>query len=1085
MRKTKIQLINSAKVKVLLRSKATRLLAIILAVTLGGVGFAMHRASASPTMYYRSSTVGYTTSPSSFNADGDTVEFHLASLASYNPPQTTMFIVKIGEDELKKVDGESGVYIDNIEYHDCKQSELGCDWPISYKLDVSGWESGLYYAYLVDGRQTTPPGGLIVGKSFYEHFNFVPFIVKDADPHNKILVQLPIDTWAAWDTYNDGAGYYSSPNTTTVSFQRPMKKKFGAIKSDSYMLLKWLADNGYDYDVAGDVDLENYSFLARYKLLIPVGHGEYWTTKMADSLREFRDNGGNIAFMTGNTMYWRSRYNSASQTLETYKLAWLRIDPFYKPKALDYDASKVSTYFQPSLLTNDLRNAGSEKYDNIKIMGIHGDYVSGTGGYKIYHTNDDKVSWLFDGVDISDGEMLADKVGFEEGKSLLNPEVGVAGSVEVDRVEYSFVNGQPVAHPDSGALDNLVILGIGDMTSRRHHDSDKYTRVAGQGAVMAIYNAKPEEYPQWGQGATVFATGSWNWSKKGLDSQLSYYDPRVDRITRNLIDRMSSGSPVSTAPVYRQHRITLQQGVNGYKEFTTRIFSTTDTSNEVLVVRGIGTSAALVRAELPELPEGAIIDSASLSMYGLTEGHPDSTNLIDAVPLSSDVLDMTGLTGNFNLGVFSATGSSIRNKYIYGGRIKIHKTRDGEGGRSWGKDKWHTFDITTSVKHWYSTGEDHIDNNGLLIFNPNNNVRYVFASSYNKDVSKRPKINIIYHTEAPEETSPCENINTVNISSLPTILTVHQGDVASARFVLKNVTDVKRICARSYTVTNGSPNDRWMFSNVSSKEQGSPILDISLDDGASTVVYMTMDTANMTVGLHNTTMIISTQDPVSGGLISRELRIDVNVTQRPVGCQVFDESDVDVPISVDTYLDGWAQSGAVDETPSSRVILLAYPGVRVPLLYADTLAAIPHNRTDAEVVSAKLHIGVSNDHGRSRDYTVRAIKPNSDIANTPWYETPSSLLSIVNVQGISAAEWVNEHTEATNYGILHVSKIGLTDVDITDLVQLWLDDPTTNRGLAIVANDGTGFYQSFHSSEDPSHFSRRPYLSVTYKYCAE
>ncbi len=1086
MKRTKTNF-RSEQLKSLLRNKTTRFLAMAIIIILGGVGFAMHRASASPTVYYRSTTVGYTTSPSSFNAEGDTVEFHLASLASYNPPPTTMFIVKVGEDELKKVDGKSGVYIDNIEYHDCKQSELGCDWPVSYKLDVSGWDSGLYYAYLVDGKQTAYPGGLIIGKSFYENFNYVPFIIKDADPHSKILVQLPIDTWAAWDTYNDGAGYYSSPNTTTVSFQRPMKKKFGAIKSDSYMLLKWLADNGYDYDVAGDVDLENYSFLARYKLLIPVGHGEYWTTKMADSLREFRDNGGNIAFMTGNTMYWRSRYNSASQTLETYKLAWLGIDPFYRPTAVDYDPANVSTYFQPSLLTGNAKRAGSEKYDNIKILGIHGDYVSGVGGYKLYNTDRSEVSWIFDGVDVSDGDLLGDKVGLDESRGLLNPEVGVAGSIETDRVEYSMVNGKPVASPSSGAPDNLIILGIGDMTSRRHKDSDAYTRLPGKGAVMSIYNAKPDKYPQWGQGATVLHTGSWNWSKKGLDSQLSYYDPRVARITRNIIDRMSAGSPISTSPVYHQHHITLQQGVDGYKGFVNNIFSATANENRgVLSIQSIDVSSALIRAELPELPDGAIVDSASLSLYGLMEGHRDYTNLIDAVPVSQSYKTLGGQgQDDFNKGVLPAAGKAIRDNYIYGGRIKIHKTRDGEGGRTWGKDKWHTFDITNAVKQWY---DGSLENNGVLIFNPGNNVRYAFASSYNDIVSRRPKLDIVYHTE--NDPVACIDINTINVTSAPKRLTIEQGQKLTASFVIKNIAGKRPVCARHYTVYSKSGAEyTWNFSSKSPDKANTSRLDISLDDGASKVVYMAMDTGAMSLGVHDTIFTVSTRDSSGEGVVSSNFGVTINVVKPYEGCRKYETENTIIPIHTDTYLDAWLSGGAFDpadsDLPANRTVLLAFPDVRVPLFYSDVNSILLDHDTDVSIKSAKFHINVSNTHDQIRDYTVRSIKKTSDINGTPWYDDPSSLLYIVNQRGMNASEWVQANTESVNYGTLRVSQKGFVDVDITNLVQNWIDTYSDNRGFALVPNDKTHFYQSFRSSEDSSVLNRRPYITVTYKYCVE
>jgi hypothetical protein len=47
------------------------------------------------------------------------------------------------------------------------------------------------------------------------------------------------------------------------------------------------------------------TYLARYQLLLSVGHDEYWSKAMRRSVAHFVENGGNVAFFSGNTCWWR------------------------------------------------------------------------------------------------------------------------------------------------------------------------------------------------------------------------------------------------------------------------------------------------------------------------------------------------------------------------------------------------------------------------------------------------------------------------------------------------------------------------------------------------------------------------------------------------------------------------------------------------------------------------------------------------------------------------------------------------------------------------------------------------------------
>ena len=109
--------------------------------------------------------------------------------------------------------------------------------------------------------------------------------------------------------YDDGstAVWYTGPNVR-VSFDRPYAKYpqlFDAplsAGSGEYLLWEhpmtyWLEQQGYDVTYCSNLDLHfDPKILDLTKVLISVGHDEYWTREMFDTVIKARDNGLSIAF---------------------------------------------------------------------------------------------------------------------------------------------------------------------------------------------------------------------------------------------------------------------------------------------------------------------------------------------------------------------------------------------------------------------------------------------------------------------------------------------------------------------------------------------------------------------------------------------------------------------------------------------------------------------------------------------------------------------------------------------------------------------------------------------------------------------
>jgi hypothetical protein len=94
-----------------------------------------------------------------------------------------------------------------------------------------------------------------------------------------------------------------------------------------FSLVRWLERNGFDVTYLTGLDADRYGqLLKRHKLFITTGHDEYWSADQRKNVEAARDAGVNLAFLTGNDVYWKVRYepsidgsNTPYRTLVCYK----------------------------------------------------------------------------------------------------------------------------------------------------------------------------------------------------------------------------------------------------------------------------------------------------------------------------------------------------------------------------------------------------------------------------------------------------------------------------------------------------------------------------------------------------------------------------------------------------------------------------------------------------------------------------------------------------------------------------------------------------------------------------------------------
>lgn len=202
------------------------------------------------------------------------------------------------------------------------------DWAVSASWNVpTTATSGIYLARLQrqDGANADNPGSHIV------------FIVRDDDGGSDILFKTSDTTWQAYNMYG-GANLYPwyggdgplGGRGASVTYNRPFTTRLVASGQDwvfhaEYPMVRWLERNGYDVSYFAAVDLARFpSELTEHKILTSTGHDEYWSSEMRTAVIDARNAGVNLAFFSGNEIFWKTRWPNVSpettwRTMVSYK----------------------------------------------------------------------------------------------------------------------------------------------------------------------------------------------------------------------------------------------------------------------------------------------------------------------------------------------------------------------------------------------------------------------------------------------------------------------------------------------------------------------------------------------------------------------------------------------------------------------------------------------------------------------------------------------------------------------------------------------------------------------------------------------
>jgi hypothetical protein len=159
----------------------------------------------------------------------------------------------------------------------------------------------------------------------------IVFVVRNDASTAPIMFKTSDATWQAYNSYGGYSFYTGSTSRPSgradkISYNRPFDTRSSNSQdflfNAEYPMIRWMERNGYHMTYVTDVDMERNTTpitTAKHKILLSVGHDEYWSANMRNKYETARGNGVHLAFFSGNEVYWKTRWENNNRTLVCYK----------------------------------------------------------------------------------------------------------------------------------------------------------------------------------------------------------------------------------------------------------------------------------------------------------------------------------------------------------------------------------------------------------------------------------------------------------------------------------------------------------------------------------------------------------------------------------------------------------------------------------------------------------------------------------------------------------------------------------------------------------------------------------------------
>ena len=438
-------------------------------------------------------------------APGDEAEFHISTpSAKYD-----LEIARMGA-KREVVFAKQGVSGGQEYGVPEKASSAGCGWPVAYRMKIPvDWRSGYYEVRMRvadGGGQFTQRNSRSAEGTFY-------FVLRAAQPGkgSKILLQLSTNTYNAYNNWGGSSlyGFHGRGGLQghQVSFQRPPRSLFSRWELP---FVVWAENNGYELEYCSNQDLQfRPELIDAYQLMLSVGHDEYWSWEMRDTVEDFVAGGGNVAFFSGNTCCWQVRWEEASRSLLCWK-QWYNQDPAFtavKPE----EKQRLSSLWSHHLVGRTENEMTGVGFIHGGYHKSHGQHMDGPGAFTVHRPE----HWIFAGTNLKVGDAFGGKdtiVGYE-----------------CDGCELEWKDGLPFPTFRDGTPKTFEVLGTCEATWAPGDSIwyDQWPSLDHSGhAVLGSYTTQ--------QGGTVVTSGTTDWAHG-----LAGGDATVIQITKNVLDRLA------------------------------------------------------------------------------------------------------------------------------------------------------------------------------------------------------------------------------------------------------------------------------------------------------------------------------------------------------------------------------------------------------------------------------------------------------------------------------------------------------------------------------------------------------------------
>jgi hypothetical protein len=408
--------------------------------------------------------------------------------------------------------------------------------PFSFDIP-GGWSSGVYIAAIVEWDGNGQPPSVVIPTSSFATDGMLLFVLRSADPgsHATMLYKLSLFTYHAYNITGGGAFYVQGiasvppdPPGGKVTLLRPGGGTGGDLafpgpdpydpnshpQSFSYWdapFVSWLESQGFAVDYCTDLDIHVDGTLPKnYRLLLSVGHDEYWSEPMRSNIESFIASGGNVAYFSGNTCWWRVHLVNADTAMVCLKGVSQADDQWWNGLAQQPENTVTGVSY---------RNAGG---------------WWGTKRSQVGYTIQFSDHWVFAGTGLADGATFGDVT--------VPPIVGY----ECDGARLAG-HGSPPWQPSltDQTPASIKILGVGLLTQagdgntgwseETREDPTDPPNGPPRAATMGV----------WANNGVVFTAATCEWPRVVARGD----DPSTRLITRNVLNTLSNLNSVDVTSI--------------------------------------------------------------------------------------------------------------------------------------------------------------------------------------------------------------------------------------------------------------------------------------------------------------------------------------------------------------------------------------------------------------------------------------------------------------------------------------------------------------------------------------------------------